>query len=114
MKKMIAYCGLDCGKCDALLATVNNDDALREKTARLWTQLNGTDITPDMINCEGCKADGVKTPFCESICGIRRCASERQVDTCGDCPEMETCGKVGAILRNNPGALRNLTERRNR
>lgn len=31
MKKMIAYCGLDCEKCDAYLATVNDDRELREK-----------------------------------------------------------------------------------
>lgn len=28
---MIAYCGLDCEKCDAYLATINDDQALREK-----------------------------------------------------------------------------------
>ncbi|MBP5242059.1 MAG: DUF3795 domain-containing protein, partial [Clostridia bacterium] len=40
MRKMFAYCGLDCGQCDAYLATRNNDQALREKTARLWSELN--------------------------------------------------------------------------
>ena len=40
MKNMIAYCGLDCGKCDAYLATIHDDQALREKTAKLWAQLN--------------------------------------------------------------------------
>ena len=39
MKDLIAYCGLDCGKCDAYLATVNDDQALREKTAKLWAAL---------------------------------------------------------------------------
>ena len=34
MKQLIAYCGLDCEKCDAYIATQNNDQALREKTAR--------------------------------------------------------------------------------
>lgn len=34
MKDMIGYCGLDCEKCDAYLATINNDQALREKTAK--------------------------------------------------------------------------------
>jgi len=29
MKEYIAYCGLDCEKCEARTATVNNDDALR-------------------------------------------------------------------------------------
>ena len=35
MKKMTGYCGLDCEKCDAYIATVNDDQALREKTAKL-------------------------------------------------------------------------------
>ena len=26
MDKMIAHCGLDCTKCDAYIATINNDD----------------------------------------------------------------------------------------
>ena len=34
MRKMIAYCGLDCEKCDACLATLHDDQALREKTAK--------------------------------------------------------------------------------
>ena len=63
MRKMIAYCGLDCEKCDAYLATLHDDQALREKTAALWTRLNGVPITPEMINCQGCRADGVKTVF---------------------------------------------------
>ena len=48
MDKMIAYCGLDCEKCDAHIATVNNDDALREKTAKLWAEMNNAPITADM------------------------------------------------------------------
>ena len=35
MKDRIAYCGLDCEKCDAYLATINDDKALREKTAKI-------------------------------------------------------------------------------
>ena len=35
MNQLIAYCGLNCGTCDARIATVRNDDALREKTAAL-------------------------------------------------------------------------------
>ena len=30
MRKMIAYCGLDCEKCDAYITTVRDDQALRE------------------------------------------------------------------------------------
>ena len=53
MNKLIGCCGLDCEKCDARIATVTDDDALREKTAALWTKLNGVTISPEMINCTG-------------------------------------------------------------
>ena len=36
MNELIGYCGLDCGQCDARIATVNNDDELRARTAKLW------------------------------------------------------------------------------
>lgn len=39
--QMIGCCGLDCEKCDARIATITNDNALREKTAALWTKRNG-------------------------------------------------------------------------
>ena len=53
MKEMIGYCGLDCEKCDAYIATIHDDQALREKTAKLWSELNHAPILPEHINCEG-------------------------------------------------------------
>ena len=108
MKTMIAYCGLDCEKCDAYIATIQNDRNLREKTAKLWTELNGVEFTPEMIHCEDCRANGVKTPYCESLCPIRQCAMNRNMETCGSCAEINNCGKVGAIIGNNPEARKNL------
>ena len=108
MKEYIAYCGLDCEKCEARTATVNDDEALRVKVAKLWSDLNGAEITPDMINCTGCRIPGQKTPYCDSICPIRQCAVGRGVETCGSCPEMESCANVGAIHANSEEARRNL------
>ena len=108
MKNYIAYCGLDCETCDARIATIHNDNAMREKVAGLWSELNGVEITPEMINCTGCRIPGVKTPFCDSICPIRQCSMGRGVETCGSCGEMETCEKLAAIRTNNPDAYRNL------
>ena len=108
MRDMIAYCGLDCEKCDAYIATINDDQALREKTAKLWAELNQAPILPEHINCEGCRADGRKTVYCESLCAIRQCAVKKGATTCGDCPELESCQTVGMILSNNPAALENL------
>ena len=84
MKDLIAYCGLDCEACEARLATLRDDEALRQKVAALWSQLNGVEITPEMINCLGCRVEGVKFPYCESLCPIRQCALRRGVETCGE------------------------------
>lgn len=108
MQKLIAYCGLDCEKCDAYRATRNNDNALREKTARHWSELNHVTILPEHINCEGCRADGVKTMFCQSLCKIRQCALKKGVETCGACADMASCQLVGKIISNNAEALQNL------
>ena len=111
---MIAYCGLDCEKCDAKLATVNSDDNLREKTARLLSELNGIEITKEMINCMGCRSDGVKTYFCDSMCEIRKCAMTGAYKYCGECGKLETCEKIKMIISNNTGALENLKRSGNR
>ena len=108
MKEYIAYCGLNCETCEARMATISNDDELREKVAKLWSELNGVEITPDMINCAGCRIEGVKTPYCESLCPIRQCALNKRVETCGSCAEVTTCEKAGMILNNNDEARRNL------
>lgn len=108
MKKRIAYCGLDCGTCEAYLATVNDDQPLREKTAKLWAKLNNAPILPEHINCEGCRADGVKTLYCSDMCQIRKCAMSKELHTCGDCPEMSRCEILRAVTSNSPQALENL------
>ena len=73
-----------------------------------FTELNHAPILPEHINCQGCRMDGAKTVYCESLCGIRQCALQKGVTTCGDCPELESCQMVGAIHSNNPAALENL------
>lgn len=108
MNKYIAYCGLDCETCEARKATITNNDELRAKVAKEWSELNGVEITPEMINCVGCRIDGVKTPFCDSLCQIRQCGLGKGYATCGDCAEMEKCEKVGMVIGNNPQALCNL------
>ncbi len=108
MNRQIAFCGLDCTKCDAYIATKNNDQSLRERTAKLWAELNQAPILPEHINCEGCRMDGAKTLFCGSLCEIRKCAVAKRMETCGDCPESGVCPKVNAIWQNNSQAKENL------
>ncbi|MBR3676676.1 MAG: DUF3795 domain-containing protein [Alphaproteobacteria bacterium] len=108
MKDFIACCGLDCETCEARIATLNNDDELRRKVAKLWSELNGVEITSEQINCSGCRIDGVKTPYCASLCPIRKCCISQKFATCGSCDKLQTCEKVGMIIKNNADALRNL------
>ena len=108
MKKMIGYCGLDCEHCDAYIATKNNDQALREKTAKYWSEMNHVTILPEHINCEGCRVDGAKTYYCSNICEIRKCAVAKGFETCRDCGEVDSCKKVAMIIDNVEEARRNL------
>lgn len=109
MKQLIACCGLDCENCDARIATVANDNELREKTARKWSVMNNTaEITAATINCMGCRSEGVKFAYCSDYCEIRRCVAGKGFTTCGDCNELDSCRLVGAIFQHNPAAKENL------
>jgi len=108
MNNNISYCGLDCERCEARVATITNDQKLKEEIAKTWSQLNGTTITADMINCTGCKIDGPKTIFCESLCEIRKCAIKKELEMCSKCKELHTCKTILPIVQNNKDAKRNL------
>ena len=70
MRKMIAYCGLDCEKCDAYIATVRDDQALREKTAKAWSELNHLFLHTPAYDLFPCTADihGIASTHVETVC----------------------------------------------
>ena len=108
MNKLIAYCGLDCNTCDARNATINDDDDLRKSTAEKWrTAFNAADLTYEMINCTGCREEGVKFSHCD-VCEIRNCAKAKGFGTCGDCQEMDTCKLIEGVHKFVPEAIANL------
>lgn len=108
MEKKIAYCGLDCNKCEAFIATKLNDNVMREKVAALWSEYNKVTIKKEDINCLGCFGDGVKTPYCECMCDIRICAVNKGFINCGQCDMLHVCEKINKIIGNNKEALENL------
>ena len=108
MEKLISCCGLNCATCDARIATVNNDQELRKATAEKWkVAYNAVDLSPDMINCTGCREEGVKFSHC-NVCEIRNCVKDKGYATCGDCNEMDTCVLVSAVHKYVPEAIVNL------
>jgi hypothetical protein len=106
--KMIAVCGLDCEKCDAFIATKNNDDAMRAKVAAEWSEMNNAPILPEHINCEGCRTgSSVMTVFCSEMCEMRKCAAEKKVSHCGACKDYP-CEQIGAVHEQVPATVENL------
>ena len=76
----IAYCGLDCEKCDAYLATVRKDAALQAEVAARWK------MKPEQIECLGCKSGTALFN-----CTLKKCASRRGLPTCAHCADFVTC-----------------------
>jgi hypothetical protein len=108
MSTLIAGCGLNCFICEARVATVKNDNGLRRITAEKWRVMYRVkEMTPEMINCTGCREEGVKFSHC-NVCEIRKCADSKGFVTCGECLEMEKCETVGAVHKYVPEAIVNL------
>jgi len=84
--EMLAYCGLVCTDCNAYIAKQNDDDELRRKTAEEWSK-PGDPISPEEINCDGCKTEtGELYKWCPN-CEVRACAIEKGVETCAHCDD---------------------------
>jgi len=102
---LIAPCGLNCETCDARIATVNDDNDLRSKTAAKWCQLNNTDaIKPEHINCSGCMSEGIKTVFCTSMCQVRKCCLAKGFTSCAQCDDKRNCKYIDVLISNNKDA----------
>lgn len=108
MERLIACCGLNCAACDARIATIANDNELRAQTAEKWkVQYGASDITPEMINCTGCREAGVKISHCAE-CEIRNCVQAKGVQTCAACEKLENCALLVNLHQFVPEALENL------
>ena len=79
---MIAYCCLECDKCDVYIATQNNDNELRAKVAKEWK------MEAEKLYCDGCKSG--RTPF---NCEAKKCAVSRNLPTCAHCDDFPSCDK---------------------
>lgn len=97
-----ACCGLNCEKCEARIATINNDDELRKAVAEKWSKMNNEpSITPKTINCMGCRTEGeCKFYFCSHLCEIRKCCMKRGFATCASCSEWKSCPTISPFLGN--------------
>ncbi|MEA2104275.1 MAG: DUF3795 domain-containing protein [Candidatus Cloacimonadota bacterium] len=113
MSKMIAYCGIVCTECPAYIATKNNDEDLRKKTATEWSKTYGAEIKPENIYCDGCLQDeGHLIGHCAE-CEIRACGKEKKVENCAYCDDF-ACEKLEKFFEFVPTAKKVLENIRNK
>jgi hypothetical protein len=88
MAKIQAFCGLDCGECEAYVATQKNDRAGLDATAKKWArQFGGKEIGADACVCDGCSSGRRISTAHAATCALRLCASGRGLATCAHCPD---------------------------
>jgi len=107
MEKLIAYCGIDCKRCPAYIATQRNDKEGLAKIAAEWSARFKTKIKPEDIVCDGCAAPSSrKASYC-NICEIRLCCIGRGYENCAACEEY-VCEKLENFFKEAPEAKENL------
>ncbi|HBI39292.1 MAG TPA: hypothetical protein DDY71_16745 [Spirochaetia bacterium] len=75
-KDLVGFCGLYCGACDNYLAfTKEKKDLLSNEKFQV------SDI--ETLSCSGCHTNKL-TEHC-SKCLLRKCAMEKEIDSCGFC-----------------------------
>lgn len=103
MPKVTAYCGLMCSECPTYLATRDDDDSARARTAALYAEKFGFDLTPDQINCDGCISEGGRLmAYCRE-CAIRACCRARGLENCAVCSD-QPCDNLAAFHAFSPDA----------
>jgi len=111
----LAYCGLNCKDCVVFIATVNDDNELRRKTAEEWGKtyaeyIGKKYLSVEDMNCQGCRSDGDLRFIGCTNCPIRKCSQEKNLDTCADCDEYETCAMINGFFTTSPEAKENLDQ----
>ena len=101
MNELIAVCGLNCGECEAFIATKNNDDVLRKKLANEWGKMYNYDFKIEDINCSGCKIEGQHIGYC-GMCEVRKCGISKKVENCGLCSTYPDCDIINGFLKSAP------------
>ena len=93
-----AYCGLNCETCPILIATITNDNILRQKVFREWSEhyreyfkdQGMPGLKPEDMSCRGCRSDRGQFTGC-TICPIRKCCREKNLESCAYCSDYEKC-----------------------
>ncbi len=109
MEEIVAYCGITCTECPAYIATQNDDEGLRKRTAERWSKEFQSDVKPEDIDCDGC-LPGHKRYFSHCAeCEIRACGIVRGLANCAYCDDY-ACEKLTSFFQFVPEAKQKLEE----
>jgi hypothetical protein len=103
MNQLLAYCGLDCSQCPALIATRAGDISRLTSLAQEWFD-GVTDHT--IILCDGCSGTGRTMKWCAE-CPTRNCARQRGLPNCAHCSDYG-CDKLMMVFSQSKEAKANL------
>jgi hypothetical protein len=103
MQEIIAYCGLVCSNCPTFIATQNDDDSVREKTAALLSDKYGLNFKPEEINCDGCLSKGKRLIGYCNTCEVRKCTITKSAKNCSIC-DNQPCEKLRKFHEFSPEA----------
>jgi hypothetical protein len=95
---MIAFCGLDCSKCDGYLASQSGDEQELAGVAEKWSRQFHVDVKPEHVVCDGCKSNGRKSYHCANLCEVRKCAVAKGLGACKECSDFP-CKLVEPMLQ---------------
>jgi hypothetical protein len=109
MTEMISYCGLVCNECPTFIATLANDDILREDVAEKWSKQFGFDLKAEDINCVGCQSGSDRLFGHCLTCEIRKCGMEKEVENCAHCEEYG-CRNLESFIKYIPHAKKKLEQ----
>jgi hypothetical protein len=101
--QIIAYCGLVCTECPAMVATRENDTHKLKALALEWY---GEENNESYCLCNGCTTPGYKNKHCLE-CGVRLCAVDRDVINCAHCVDYG-CETLTGLFNLIPLAKENL------
>lgn len=106
--KHIAICGLECSSCPMYVATQKDDDGMRKRVAKEWSEryrvkgYSRPELKPEDVNCDGCLSrSGRLYLYCRD-CEVRKCALGKGVQNCGECKDYP-CEKIVELHKRTTG-----------
>ena len=111
--EIFGCCGMDCGSCEARMATERDDMEALSNIAVAEESRGGVSfILPSRMRCTGCTEPGAKSVACTG-CRVRICALQNGIPHCGFCEEFP-CDLGDTIWEPLPEYKKNLERIRSR